>query len=517
MNADANPSPEPPDTSSPSALDVPIAVTFFENFGAKKKTELQHSLRSLADAIRRISKPDKKWLPWLKLARFGDQRSDKNSLRHDANVLAVTGLEADYDGEQMAFEAAVEIATKANLLCIIYTSPSHTEDAPRWRVLCPFSEELPPDRREKMFGRINGLFGGIFSGESWTLSQAYYFGAVRQNPSHQVALIDGIPIDLLDDLDRIWRGKPDTNGRTGGAAQGSRSGSIDEAALLQQIISGKGYHSACMRLLGSWALAGVSLMEARARLIAAFEQMSQADRDARWRQRYGDIDRCLTYVYIKDAATRDAGQRQESHASGAAPQATDAEPWPDPLDFLAESDLTGVPQLSSEHVPEPIYAFACDTAERMGVDPVSVAVSAIVSCASVMDETWQMQPKQHDTMWVEAARLWGVIVGDPSILKSPVLAACTRPIDRLDVQARETYADAFRVYRHKHKAWEKAGGDLESEPRRPRMDRHLVEGTTIEALSEVLRDDQDAKFKVPSGRILIRQDEMSEWVASFDR
>jgi hypothetical protein len=44
-----------------------------------------------------------------------------------------------------------------------------------------------------------------------------------------------------------------------------------------------------------------------------------------------------------------------------------------------------------------------------------------------------------------------------------------------------------------------------------------VEGTTIEALSEVLRDDDQALHHVPTGRVLVRQDEMSEWIASFDR
>ena len=41
--------------------------------------------------------------------------------------------------------------------------------------------------------------------------------------------------------------------------------------------------------------------------------------------------------------------------------------------------------------------------------------------------------------------------------------------------------------------------------------------TTMEALTEVLRDDPQATQRAPAKKVLIRQDEMSEWVASFDR
>ena len=42
--------------------------------------------------------------------------------------------------------------------------------------------------------------------------------------------------------------------------------------------------------------------------------------------------------------------------------------WPDPVDFLTE-DGTGSPELLPEHLPEALWPFVSDTAERMGVDP----------------------------------------------------------------------------------------------------------------------------------------------------
>lgn len=54
-------------------------------------------------------------------------------------------------------------------------------------------------------------------------------------------------------------------------------------------------------------------------------------------------------------------------------------------------------------------------------------------------------------------------------------------------------------------------------PSQPKLDRWLIEGTTTEALSEVLRDDDEAKQRAPAGKVLVRQDEMSGWLGDMDR
>src|SRR3954470_24637740 len=61
-----------------------------------------------------------------------------------------------------------------------------------------------------------------------------------------------------------------------------------------------------------------------------------------------------------------------------------AEGWPEPIDFLAEAEMTGVPELRAEHLPEALHPFVADTAARMGVDPAAVALTALASLASVM-------------------------------------------------------------------------------------------------------------------------------------
>jgi hypothetical protein len=240
----------------------------------------------------------------VKLARFGNARTKKGSLRHDRNAIAVTGIEADYDGGSMTFDEAVEILGGAGVDAIVYTSPSHTDERPRWRVLCPFSSELSPDRRQHMMGRLNGLFRGLFAVESWTLSQAYFFGAVNGNPAHRVETVEGAPIDLCDELDKIWRGKPDTAKPQSGNSHFEK-GPVDENALLAAIINGESYHASCTRLAGKWAQESVPFLDAQQRLYDAFERVDAFGRDARWQQRRDDVPRIVRDIYGAEARKQD--------------------------------------------------------------------------------------------------------------------------------------------------------------------------------------------------------------------
>jgi CHC2 zinc finger len=109
----------------------------------------------------------------------------------------------------------------------------------------------------------------------------------------------------------------------------------------------------------------------------------------------------------------EAGTPREAWNRGQYPEPDE---WPEPVDFLTPRD-TGAPRLKERHVPPSLWPFIADTAERMGAAASSVALAAIISCASVISEEWQIQPKRHDFTWREGARLWGAIVGSASILK----------------------------------------------------------------------------------------------------
>jgi hypothetical protein len=163
-----------------------VSVTFFADHVAATKREERLTLAELADMIRSATASSKEKLPWLKMATFGDRLSENGSLRYDRNLTRLVGIEGDCDLETVSFDEAVEIAEKIGLCALIYTSPSHTPDKSRWRILALLSREHPPAARTRLMARLSGLYRGIFSIESWTLSQAYYYGSVANNPEHRV-------------------------------------------------------------------------------------------------------------------------------------------------------------------------------------------------------------------------------------------------------------------------------------------------------------------------------------------
>ena len=106
-----------------------------------------------------------------------------------------------------------------------------------------------------------------------------------------VSFPEGVYFGIYQDpwrfLTEIAIGKP--NGIYNNGAASNDRGMFDERGLLEAIISGDNYHRASLSLLGHWASTGIGLIEARERLVTAFESGFPPDRDQRWRDRVEDI------------------------------------------------------------------------------------------------------------------------------------------------------------------------------------------------------------------------------------
>lgn len=168
---------------------------------------MSRSLAEIADAIPRRVAARKDALPLIKLGAFGDVLSPKGSLRHNANVLAIDGVEGDHDAGTFTVDDAGALLEAAGLAGLIYTTPSHRPDKPRWRVLCPLSRSHSPEDRERLCARLNGALEGALQGESFALSQTYFYGRVEGGPAPDVRMIDGTALDLADELDADALGK----------------------------------------------------------------------------------------------------------------------------------------------------------------------------------------------------------------------------------------------------------------------------------------------------------------------
>jgi hypothetical protein len=174
------------------------------------------------------TEPNKTGGKLLKLATFGDVRTDANSLKHDGNVKAITGIEGDYDAEKMTIPQARAMLQAKGIRAVFYTSwsdgyvnPPKSNGGPRWRVLTPLSEPHSPGARVALVARLNGALGGILAGESFTLSQGFFFGKRPGADFQCVATFDdmnaGECIDTMDELDDTAIGK-------GGTTAGDKPG-----------------------------------------------------------------------------------------------------------------------------------------------------------------------------------------------------------------------------------------------------------------------------------------------------
>ena len=193
--------------ASPLTPDSQFHVSFFKDRAATAIRRTDMTLEELKDLILSTSAKTKADLPWLKLAIFGNKKSDRGTIRHDKNTKNISGMELDYDGGEMSFEDACVKLDEMKIKALIYTSPSHMKSNPRWRILAPTSQPSANDLRAKLVARVNGYFDRILGKhrESFTLSQAYYFGLALDNsdPDHQCAVFDGDDyqfIDLRNDL-----------------------------------------------------------------------------------------------------------------------------------------------------------------------------------------------------------------------------------------------------------------------------------------------------------------------------
>lgn len=171
----------------------------YSTFLSKTYPGITRQSRTWSYLVKSLEQPDeyasKEKCPLVKLATYGDTPSVKGMLRHGPNMLKVCGIEADYDGEQVSVEKAAAMLEFYGIEAAIYTSPSHTEERPRWRVLAPLSQAYPVADRRRFIAMLNSALGGILAGESFTPAQCFFFGKVR-GAVYRTRHVRGTPVDL---------------------------------------------------------------------------------------------------------------------------------------------------------------------------------------------------------------------------------------------------------------------------------------------------------------------------------
>lgn len=169
-----------------------------------------------------------------------------------------------------------------------------------------------------------------------------------------------------------------------------------------------------------------------------------------------------------------------------------------PADLWATFDA---PPLPEGLLPPIIEEFARARAEIMGADPGGLAMAALAVCAASIPDRVTVQVKRHDPGWLEPARLWVALVGEPSAKKSPVVKAAAHPLKEID-------ARLHREWAKKKAEWDQLSAEDRKKTPAPPMVRALMEDITAEAAEDVLKASADG--------ILCFQDELSGWFGAMD-
>ncbi|MEI7955738.1 MAG: DUF3987 domain-containing protein [Verrucomicrobiota bacterium] len=195
--------------------------------------------------------------------------------------------------------------------------------------------------------------------------------------------------------------------------------------------------------------------------------------------------------------------------------------WPEPEEITAT--LPPVPPFDDRLLPKVFRAWVTDIADRMQCPVEYLAVGAMVAAGAVVGNRVGVQPKQHDTGWIEVPNIWGAIVGRPGVMKSPALAQVLLPLRRLESQALAAFTATraqfeldkmlYEANRKQIEAQIKKGatihpGQLPVPPEEPQPPRYLLNDATYQKLGAVLGGN-------PHG-LMVFQDEMSGLLQRLD-
>lgn len=216
--------------------------------------------------------------------------------------------------------------------------------------------------------------------------------------------------------------------------------------------------------------------------------------------------------------SHETATRDDDDATGEPMNAIPAGDWPEPINLLGTFEP---PCVRAEWLPPQLVNYVFDQSELLGADPGVLALSCIVACAAAIHDGIEIQPKRHDPTWTEQARLWGAIVGDPSIRKTPAIKKAVGHLRKIDMKLAEVSGAKLAEYERElkiHKKREAAHingeargnvvGDLADPPTPPASERLMAEDITVEAMSNVLKDNARG--------VLVINDELSGWFGSMD-
>jgi len=137
------------------------------------------------------------------------------------------------------------------------------------------------------------------------------------------------------------------------------------------------------------------------------------------------------------------------------------------------------------------------------------SVGLISFVSSIIARRVAIYPKKFDTDWCVIPNVWGAIVGQPGVQKSPSLNQMFAPLRKREIEMKTAYEAEVKQYQKDLETWKgqnKKKGDKPLEPVRRSL---FVNDATMEAMHKALSSN-------PQG-ILLYRDELSGFIETMSR
>ena len=477
-----------------------LTWTEFPDKSGNTSTVRHGTWADLIERLRTVGRfKSKEQCPLIKCASFGSKRSDKGSLRHNGNVQSISGIVCDYDGEQVQMEQAIVMLEKYGIRAALYPTPSNTAGKPRWRAICPVAQQRPSSAHSALVARLNGALGGILAGESFTLSQAYYFGVLPENEYRVLPTFGdtsaGQCIDTLDELDGIAIGKIK---KTKEQARRDSTDPFNDCVGSDTI---RDLRSALCALRADdrvlWISIGHALKTLGDQGRALWLEWSQTsekydpeDASTKW-DGFAPNGTSYKAVFAKAQAARWVNPRAKVD------RGSEDIPWPEIADPFVEYV---VPAFPVEALPESFATLCRELSAQSGFDVGGYAFSLLVTASSLIDH----RKKLKAGPLVVPPFLWGGLVANSGGGKSPILSSVMSKVRAIDEVMVKNSSQELAQW----KTQCEMSGSNAPRPPKPLWRQLIANDITVEALVTLLRDN-------PSG-VLLAHDELTEFIGRMD-
>jgi putative DNA primase/helicase len=176
-------------------------------------------------------------------------------------------------------------------------------------------------------------------------------------------------------------------------------------------------------------------------------------------------------------------------------------------------ELPSAPEFPIDAMPAGCRMLIREASEAIGCPPEFVALPMLAVLGTAIGNSRVVELKPG---WEEKAVIFATVIGDPAAKKSPASKVATKPAKRLQVELRNVYQAKREDYEREMLEHEKtkrelrrAGAADPRPPKEPVMERTVVDDTTVEALTRVLKES-------PRG-VLVAKDELAGWIRGMDQ